>query len=217
MRLLTKMETFMSEKRQNTEKAVNTEKAEKVENTKKAEKADRNEDPTFEVQLTADDMYKFHLYHTYSHVNGIISLLIGVIAIVAGFWNLAQGGTTYAAMYLVIGVMLLVYQPIFLKTSAKKQVSATEVLKRPITYTFREDGVLVHTPLKLPRQKHSASGTDALLTWNMIGKAVLNKNQLLLYAGKSGAYIIPRQLLADREEDVKTILREHLGKKQLKL
>lgn len=51
----------------------------------------------------------------------------------------------------------------------------------------------------------------------MIGKAVLNKNQLLLYAGKSGAYIIPRPILSDQEEAVKAILREHLDKKQLKL
>ena len=38
--------------------------------------------PSVEVKISADDMFRFNLYHVYTHPNGWLTILIGVIAIV---------------------------------------------------------------------------------------------------------------------------------------
>lgn len=104
--------------------------------------------PSVEVKISADDMFRFNLYHVYTHPNGWLTILIGVIAIVVGFTTYGSVTSGYTLMYFVLGTLLIAYQPFMLHSASKKQVEGSEVLSKPLTYTFLDEGIQIHTELE---------------------------------------------------------------------
>lgn len=104
--------------------------------------------PSVEVKISADDMFRFNLYHVYTHPNGWLTILIGVIAIVVGFSTYGSVTSGYTLMYFVLGTLLIAYQPFMLHSASKKQVEGSEVLSKPLTYTFLDEGIQIHTELE---------------------------------------------------------------------
>ena len=104
--------------------------------------------PSVEVKISADDMFRFNLYHVYTHPNGWLTILIGVIAIVVGFTTYGSVTSGYTLMYFVLGALLIAYQPFMLHSASKKQVEGSEVLSKPLTYTFLDEGIQIHTELE---------------------------------------------------------------------
>ena len=116
--------------------------------------------PSVEVKISADDMFRFNLYHVYTHPNGWLTILIGVIAIVVGFTTYGSVTSGYTLMYFVLGTLLIAYQPFVLHSASKKQVEGSEVLSKPLTYTFLDEGIQIHTELE-ERYEDAQEGTEA--------------------------------------------------------
>ena len=116
--------------------------------------------PSVEVKISADDMFRFNLYHVYTHPNGWLTILIGVIAIVVGFTTYGSVTSGYTLMYFVLGALLIAYQPFMLHSASKKQVEGSEVLSKPLTYTFLDEGIQIHTELE-ERYEDAQEGTEA--------------------------------------------------------
>lgn len=116
--------------------------------------------PSVEVKISADDMFRFNLYHVYTHPNGWLTILIGVIAIVVGFSTYGSVTSGYTLMYFVLGTLLIAYQPFMLHSASKKQVEGSEVLSKPLTYTFLDEGIQIHTELE-ERYEDVQEGTEA--------------------------------------------------------
>ena len=116
--------------------------------------------PSVEVKISADDMFRFNLYHVYTHPNGWLTILIGVIAIVVGFTTYRSVTSGYTLMYFVLGTLLIAYQPFMLHSASKKQVEGSEVLSKPLTYTFLDEGIQIHTELE-ERYEDAQEETEA--------------------------------------------------------
>lgn len=116
--------------------------------------------PSVEVKISADDMFRFNLYHVYTHPNGWLTILIGVIAIVVGFTTYGSVTSGYTLMYFVLGTLLIAYQPFMLHSASKKQVEGSEVLSKPLTYTFLDEGIQIHTELE-ERYEDAQEGNEA--------------------------------------------------------
>ena len=116
--------------------------------------------PSVEVKIRADDMFRFNLYHVYTHPNGWLTILIGVIAIVVGFTTYGSVTSGYTLMYFVLGALLIAYQPFMLHSASKKQVEGSEVLSKPLTYTFLDEGIQIHTELE-ERYEDAQEETEA--------------------------------------------------------
>ena len=116
--------------------------------------------PSVEVKISADDMFRFNLYHVYTHPNGWLTILIGVIAIVVGFTTYGRVTSGYTLMYFVLGALLIAYQPFMLHSASKKQVEGSEVLSKPLTYTFLDEGIQIHTELE-ERYEDAQEETEA--------------------------------------------------------
>ena len=116
--------------------------------------------PSVEVKISADDMFRFNLYHVYTHPNGWLTILIGVIAIVVGFTTYGSVTSGYTLMYFVLGTLLIAYQPFMLHSASKKQVEGSEVLSKPLTSTFLDEGIQIHTELE-ERYEDAQEGTEA--------------------------------------------------------
>ena len=116
--------------------------------------------PSVEVKISADDMFRFNLYHVYTHPNGWLTFLMGVIALVVGFTTYGSVTSGYTLMYFVLGTLLIAYQPFMLHSASKKQVEGSEVLSKPLTYTFLDEGIQIHTELE-ERYEDAQEGTEA--------------------------------------------------------
>ena len=116
--------------------------------------------PSVEVKISADDMFRFNLYHVYTHPNGWLTILIGVIAIVVGFTTYGSVTSGYTLMYFVLGTLLIAYQPFMLHSASKKQVEGSEVLSKPLNYTFLDEGIQIHTELE-ERYEDAQEETEA--------------------------------------------------------
>ena len=52
-----------------------------------------------DVQMTPRAMYDFLLYHTYSHLSGLIGAIFGVVVLGLGIRAMAQGDYTAGMMF----------------------------------------------------------------------------------------------------------------------
>ena len=64
----------------------------------------------FDVTLTVEDMYRFSMYHTYSGVHGIASVIIAVLVFFVAAKTYGDVELMYTLLYILFGVHAL--QPV---------------------------------------------------------------------------------------------------------
>jgi hypothetical protein len=143
----------------------------------------------FDVQLTAQDMYRFNLYHAYTSSQGILSLLFGIVILIIVFVSYGLEGLSTAYPYVLIAVFLIVYVPIALKLQSKHQINASEVLSRPLHFELTEEGVVVTS---------EAVAEQAVLPWDSIYKAVTTRHNFLIFSNRVNAYIVPKEQVREQ-------------------
>lgn len=160
----------------------------------------------FEVTISDKDMFRFNIYHAYHGFQGIIATLVGA-------WVLVMAGLTYGRvsmwntiLYLVFGILFLVYVPGNLYLRSKKQISSSDVLKNALKYRIDDAGVHV-----------SQGEQTADLEWKQIYKMVSTKSQVLIYSSRVNAYIIPKEAIGGQYEAVLGLAISHLEGYRLKM
>lgn len=157
----------------------------------------------FDVKITSQDMYCFHMHHMYTSFHGIVSILIAVLAFVVAGVTWGDVELTYSILYLIFGVVFLIYLPLTLLGRAKRQIAMSEALQQTLHYVFDEEGVHV-----------TVGEENALLAWDQIYKLVSTKHNILIYSNRINAYIIPRTAMGDRYEEFRELAGAHLKKYQ---
>lgn len=160
----------------------------------------------FDVTLESKDMYRFNMYQIYSGFHGIFSIVIAIaIFVVAG---LTYGGVTltYTVLYVLFGLLFLFYMPVTLWIRSKHSLAASEVLKNTLHYALDEEGVHV-----------SQGEENALLPWNQIYKMIATKHNVLIYSSRTVAYVIPRDKMGDRYQEVAELAKSKLEKYRIKM
>lgn len=155
----------------------------------------------FDVNLTERDMYRFSMYHNYTGFQGIFSILIAILAFVAAVLTRGEVSTTYTVLYVVFGIVFLVYVPLSLRLAVKRQFRLSKQLQSTLHYMIDEAGVTV-----------TQNGESATLPWEQVYKITATRHNVLIYSTRVNAYIIPREMLGDRYEDLKELSRQHLEK-----
>lgn len=157
----------------------------------------------FDVKITSQDMYRFHMYHMYTSFHGILSILIAVLAFVVAGMTWGDVELTYSVLYLIFGVVFLFYLPLTLLGRAKRQIAMSETLQQTLHYGFDEEGVHV-----------TVGEESATLPWKQIYKLVSTKHNILIYSNRIHAYIIPRSAVGDRYEAFRELAGQYLEKYQ---
>lgn len=160
----------------------------------------------FDVTITSKDMYRFNMYHAYHGFQGIFATVIGILVLVVAGATFGKVETMYTVMYIIFGVVFLVYVPASLYMRSKQQILSSEVLRQALHYKFDEEGVHV-----------SQKEQTADLLWNQIYKVVATKSNLLVYSSRVNAYVIPRSVMGTEYETVTQLARKNLEKYRLKL
>ena len=157
-------------------------------------------DPLFEVDVHMDTavLYDYMLRHTYSTPMGLTATLLGILAIMVYF---AKG---VSALYLIMGIIMIVYLPWNLFLSARRQILINEAFKKPLHYTFAEDGVYI-----------SQGETVQMQTWADMRKAISTSKSIVIYTAKTSASVFPRKDLGDDVSTLIQIISAHMPPKKV--
>ena len=89
-----------------------------------------------DVKITSGDLYDFLLRHSYNSVSGLLGAVIGALGVIVGisrqYW-----------IYLILGVVILLYLPWTLYIKSKQQAVNNPVFKEPLHYVLDENGVTI--------------------------------------------------------------------------
>ena len=155
----------------------------------------------FDVDLKEQDMYRFSMYHNYTSFQGIFSILIAIAAFVAAVVTRSEVTVGYTVLYVVFGVLFLVYVPISLKLSTRHQFRRSDQLRHTLHYRIDENGITV-----------SQKEESATLPWEQVYKMTSTGRQILIYSTRVNAFIIPRRALGDKEGQLKELAKQKLEK-----
>lgn len=160
----------------------------------------------FDITLTSKDMYRFNLYQTYSGFHGWFSIVVSVIIFAVAGLTFGELETTYTVLYIVFGIIFLIYPPFSLYLNSKRSLKASEVLTKPLHYEVGETGFTV-----------SQNGESAVLLWEQIYKMVATKKLVLVYSNRTNAYVIPREQLGGQYMALSEISNKKLPKYRVKM
>ncbi len=153
----------------------------------------------FDVKITAADLYDYMLSHTYSGFSGLFGSVVGALFIVMYF---SMG----YFLYLIAGVVILLYIPCSLFLRAHKQVAMNEAFKKPLHYTLTDEGVTV-----------SQGESEMFQEWSVVYRAKSTNRSLLLYTSKVNAWIFPKRDLGKDKEAVIQLISLHVSPDKVKI
>lgn len=160
----------------------------------------------FDIKISDKDMYRFNMHHAYTGFQGIFATVIGLAVLTVAVLTRGKVESVYTLLYLVFGVMFLIYMPVSLWMRSKRQILVSPVLKETLHYVLDEQGI------------HVKVGEQAAdLEWGMIYKMISTKSNLLIYTSRVNAYVIPLKQLGNQYEAVKKLAESKLEKYRLRM
>lgn len=145
----------------------------------------------FEVKMTSGILYTYLLRHNYLSFNGWVGVGLGFILIAFYF-------TSDNLWSLLAGLVVLIYPFLSLYTKSKKQMLLNPSFKNPLLYKIDDEGIRV-----------SQGADEVQVNWEQLYKVINARKMILIYTSPLNAWIIPRNILAGKED----MLRETLLKK----
>lgn len=153
----------------------------------------------FNVKLEAKDMYRFNLYHTYHGFQGWLSIILGIVITALSIYTFEQIEIMYTMLYILFGIIFVVYNPISLYFSSKKVVLKSDTLKHTLYYTLSEEALSI-----------KVEEASATLLWSQIYRALSTKHNLLIYTSRRNAYVIPKRFIIEEYEGIRLLLKQQL-------
>ena len=160
----------------------------------------------FDIKITDKDMYRFNMHHAYTGFQGIFATVIGLAVLAVAAATAGKVDSFYSLLYVLFGIVFLIYMPVSLWMRSKRQILVSPVLKETLHYALDEDGVHV-----------SVQEQTADLEWGMIYKVISTKSNLLIYSNRIHAYVIPRAQLGERYHAVKELAERRLEPYRVRL
>lgn len=151
-----------------------------------------------DVHMTASVLYDYMLRHTYMGLTGPLATVLGIMCIMF-FIN----GASF--IYLLAGIVIIAYLPWNLFLNAKRQALTNEAFKKPLHYSFTEEGIYV-----------SQDGRMEMQRWENMYKAVSTGKSVIVYTSKVNASIFPRKDLGGDSVALLEILCRYMDPKKVK-
>ena len=163
----------------------------------------------FDIKLEAKDMFRFNMYQTYTSFSGWSSIIFAIAMFGMGgyiFYANGEAGLSRMVIYVLAGLLLLLYMPFTLWMRAGRSIKASPVLSNVLHYHVDEDGFTV--------TQGEASG---VLAWKQIYKMIATKNNVLVYSNRMNAYVIPRAQLGENYIPLAKLATDKLPKFRLRM
>lgn len=138
----------------------------------------------FDVQMDASILYDYYMYHTYRSFTGILGTVVGLLLI-------ANFSVNKEVIYLIFGIIVVLYLPVTLGFSCRKQMLTVEAYKSPLHYRVGENGIEIS-------QGELSQGRE----WAGVIKAAADAKSIFLYTNRNVATILPRSSMGDKTQEV---------------
>lgn len=152
-----------------------------------------------DVKIGAGDLYDYLLMHTYNSMSGLLGSLVGALLVILALY-------TGQWLFLIGGIVLLVYLPWTLFLKSRQQALTNPVFKESLHYVLDEKGLTVS-------QKEATSS----IAWENMVKAVSTSRSIILYTSRVNATIFPRRQMGDKTAAVIEVISIHMPPKKVKI
>ena len=153
----------------------------------------------FDVKIDAGVLYDYMLHHTYNSAAGILGTAVGALMIVAFMMQ-------QSVLFLIAGIVVLVYLPWTLFIKSRQQALMTPAFKKPLHYKLDEEGITV-----------SQDDTEEKQEWSQMYKAVSTGKSIIVYTSKVNASIFPKKDLGENRTKVIEIISTHMPPANVKI
>lgn len=153
----------------------------------------------FEIKMNTKALYDYMLHHNYASMSGLLGSAVGALLVV-GFL------ITQSVIYLIFGVVVLLYLPWTLFLKAKQQVLSTPAFKEPLHYKMTNEGIEV-----------SQGDVVELQLWETMHKAISTSNSIIVYTTVVNAAIFPRADLKELTPKVIEMISTHMPPSKVKI
>lgn len=153
----------------------------------------------FDVKISDKDLYDYMMVHSYNSAPGILGSCLGGLMVVVALLN----GHT---IYLICGIILLLYLPLNLKIRSKQQVINNASFQKPLHYKLDEEGITISQGEESQAQK-----------WSDMYKAISTGRSIIVYTSKVSATIFPRKQLGEDVTKVIAMISTHMPPKKVKI
>lgn len=160
----------------------------------------------FDIKLNWKDLFRFNLYQSYVGFQGVVAILMPVIIFVIAGITLSQGVYGYGLLYILGGIVVLLYLPFTLYARAKNTMKKNAVLANTLHYKVDEHSIGVEQ-----------GGETGELPWEHVYKMVSTKHLIMVYSSRVNAYLIPVEQLGEKYSALKKIAEKQLPKYRVRL
>lgn len=152
-----------------------------------------------DIKIEAGDLYDYMLRHTYSSAAGVMGSTFGALFIL-----LAIG--TQRWVFILFGIILLLYLPWTLFIRSRKQVLSNPSFQKPLHYVLDDTGITI------------SQGDDSIqYPWDELYKAVSTGRSIIVYTSRINATIFPKRQMEDKKTAVIEIISTHMNPNQVKI
>ena len=152
-----------------------------------------------DVKIEAKDLYDYMLRHSYNSPAGVVGSCFGALMIVfaamTGQW-----------LYLVFGLIILLYLPWTLFIRSKQQILSNPSFQQPLHYMLDEQGITI-----------SQGEESVQYLWTEMVKAVSPGRSIIVYTSKINATIFPKKQMGDMSAAVIEMISTHMPPAKVKI
>ncbi len=152
----------------------------------------------FDVKMDAATLYDYMMRHSYNSPSGLIGTGVGALLV----WSFFVGR---GFLYLILGVVLMLYLPCSLYLRAQKQAKSP-IFQKVLHYKLSDAGVEV-----------SQDEDKAVTEWQGMYRAVSTGRSIILYTTRVNAFIFPRKSLGEKLPALVEIISTHLPPERVKI
>lgn len=152
-----------------------------------------------DIMIGSGDLYDYNLRHAYNSPAGLMGSILGAIMVIVG----AASGTW---IFIIGGILLLVYLPWTLFIKSKQQALSNPAFKEPLHYVLDDNGITI-----------SQGEVSTTQNWDDMVKAVSTSRSIIVYTSRVNATIFPKSQLGDRKAAVIEVISTHMPPDKVKI
>lgn len=147
------------------------------------------------VNMSFEALFSYILntnYRCFSGISGLVISIASLAVLVVGWGSMTR---MQKILFLLAGLLYTVINPLMLAFKAFRQFKLSPSYKKPIDYTFTNEGIEV--AMGEVKQK---------LTWDMICRIMMTGKMLAIYTTRIHAFVIPLAELGEDKGKIVTML-----------
>lgn len=152
----------------------------------------------FSVQMTAKEIYKFTIYHTYHGFSGLLGLGLSLLALVNIIFNFSEMTDQNRVIMIIVACWFTILEPFMMIGRSRSQVKRTKAYQKPLQYLIDENGITV--------MQEEESQTIA---WDKMMKIIETNSQFLVYSSRIHAFIFPKSAMENQTDTLKQLILQY--------